>query len=281
MTFLVIVNADDFGLTTGVNSSVISCHVSGSLTSATLLPNMDGTEEAARLAVAHPTLGVGLHFNITQGRPLSRPAEVSSLLSESGEFLDRSRLLVRALTGRIRPDHVRTELLAQHAHLRSFGVNLTHIDSHQHAHAIPSVFRVVATHACDLGLALRVPKRWIGTVEGKSVRRIVREVALQKLIKRCLAGAPEGLRTNDGLCSIFDLDVDPSRLDIADYARLLEPYTSGVVELMVHPGMGAELSTRTAISAVSAVEDRLLRSNVLREHVASRGGRLVTYRDVR
>lgn len=281
MALSVIINADDFGLTRGVNESIIACHRTGSLTSATLMANMDATEDAALLAAANPELGVGLHFNITQGRPLADPAAVASLLDASGQFLARPQLLRRALAGRVHPGHVLAELQAQHGRIRDLGVIPSHVDSHQHAHAIPVVFKVVAEHAQSMAVPVRVPRRWPGRVAGKSLRRRLSELTLQAMVRRCLTLAPAGLVTNDGLCSIFDLQRSPSALTPDDYVALLSAYSTGVVELMVHPGVAdAELSSKTAIAEVSAVEDRLLRSGFLRDHVASRGGKLVTYRDV-
>lgn len=281
MALSVIINADDFGLTRGVNASIVACHRTGSLTSATLMANMDATEDAALLAAANPGLGVGLHFNITQGRPLSDPSAVASLLDGGGHFLDRPRLLRRAMAGRIQPGHVLAELQAQHRRIRELGIVPSHVDSHQHAHAIPAVFKVVAEHAQSMSVPVRVPRRWPGRVAGKSLRRKLSEMTLQAMVGRCLAVAPAGLVSNDGLCSIFDLQRHPASLTPDDYVALLAAYTTGVVELMVHPGVAdAELSSKTAIAEVSAVEDRLLRTGFLREHVASRGGKLVTYRDV-
>ena len=70
---LLIVNADDFGLTPGINRAIIEAHTRGIVTSATLMANMPAFYEAVQLAKVHPALGIGLHFNITQGRPVAAP----------------------------------------------------------------------------------------------------------------------------------------------------------------------------------------------------------------
>src|SRR5262245_40796711 len=82
-----IVNADDFGLTAGVNRAIIEGHTRGAITSATLMANMPAFDAAVRLAKDHPSLGVGLHINITQGRPVADASRVSSLINDRGEFL--------------------------------------------------------------------------------------------------------------------------------------------------------------------------------------------------
>ena len=71
-----IVNADDFGLTSGVNRAVAEAFDAGVVTSTTLMAGQPTTEEALPIAAGRPTLGVGLHFNLTHGRPLSAASPV-------------------------------------------------------------------------------------------------------------------------------------------------------------------------------------------------------------
>lgn len=78
-----IINADDFGLTSGVNQAVMDCSQQGSVSSATLMVNTAASEEAASLARSNPNLGLGLHFNLTLGRPVSTPVKVPSLVDQS------------------------------------------------------------------------------------------------------------------------------------------------------------------------------------------------------
>jgi len=82
----VIVNADDFGLTQGVNEGIVKAYQEGILTSATLMANMPGFDQAVELAGTHPELGVGLHLNILRGHPLSPAQTVGSLLSKGPSF---------------------------------------------------------------------------------------------------------------------------------------------------------------------------------------------------
>ena len=280
MTLRIIVNADDFGLTRGVSESIVACHAAGAVTSTSFMVNMDGSEHAAGLAHAAPRLGVGLHFNLTLGRPVSSPEAVPSLVDRSGRFLTRGALLRRWATGRLDASNVRTELHAQLARMRAWGVEPTHFDSHQHVHAIPAVFRVLAGQAHADGKAVRVTWRWPGTVAGKSLARRGNEFALARLTSHCLARKPPGLRINTGLCSVFDLQSLPETLDASSYEKLLAAYEAGTVELMVHPAVvDAELEARTAITRVSAAEDRLLRTDLIPCLVAARGARLATYAD--
>jgi predicted glycoside hydrolase/deacetylase ChbG (UPF0249 family) len=108
----VIFNADDFGYGRGINRGIVDAHERGVVTSATLVVNGAATEEAARIARAHPELAVGLHVNFT---------------NEAARLID--------LEDR---DACRAELRAQYARfLDLVGHKPTHLDSHQHVHRHP------------------------------------------------------------------------------------------------------------------------------------------------
>ena len=94
-----IINADDFGLSPGVNRGIVEAHASGSVTSTSMLVNLPAFGDAVHYAARSPGLGVGLHFNLTAGAPLSRAEDVPSLCDPAtGRFLSLRRLVGRALT---------------------------------------------------------------------------------------------------------------------------------------------------------------------------------------
>src|SRR5215212_9818878 len=87
-----IVNADDYGLSPGVNAGVLAAHRRGLVTSATLMANMPAV--AAAVAATPPTLALGLHLNLTTGEPCAGAERVPSLVDGSGRFLRLDRLLL-------------------------------------------------------------------------------------------------------------------------------------------------------------------------------------------
>src|SRR5262245_983783 len=97
-------------------------------------PGLDDAVERAR-ALGSARLGVGLHFNLTAGAPVSPPGRVPSLVDRAGRFLPLARLLARALAGRLARDDLEREADAQLARLRAAGLRPTHADSHHHVHA--------------------------------------------------------------------------------------------------------------------------------------------------
>src|SRR5260221_4218184 len=140
-----IVNADDFGFAPGVNRGIVEAHLCGTLSSTSMLVNSPAFEEAAAIARQTPTLGVGLHFNLVTGRPLTDVATLAD--PRTGQFHPLAELARRALVGRVSPEDVRRECDAQLAALARAGIAITHLDSHRHAHALPGVLPAVLASA--------------------------------------------------------------------------------------------------------------------------------------
>jgi predicted glycoside hydrolase/deacetylase ChbG (UPF0249 family) len=201
-----IVNADDFGLTEGVSRGILRARREGLVTSATVLATLPPQPELDAAALASG-LGLGLHFNLTLGRPVSPAAAVASLVDAEGRF----RRDLRALEERARPDEVRRECEAQiEAFTRRFGRGPTHLDSHHHAHRVPGVMDAVV----DVVRAARFPLRSQDAGFRDGLRR--REIA-----------------TTDAF--VGDAADEPYWTT----GRLLDQLATlplGVTELMCHPG---------------------------------------------
>ncbi|MCX8006403.1 MAG: ChbG/HpnK family deacetylase, partial [Burkholderiaceae bacterium] len=140
---ILTVNADDFGFTRGVNRGIVDCHLRGILTSTTLMANGEAFEDAVRLAREHPTLDVGAHFALVQGRSLVTGEPLPATVAE----------LVRALALR-RLDPYQ-ELKAQLEKILAAGVRVTHFDTHKHTHLLPPVLDAVVRLAGEFGV------RWV------------------------------------------------------------------------------------------------------------------------
>src|SRR5579872_5302931 len=113
-----IINADDFGMTPGVNRAIAEAHRAGTVTSATLMANEAAVEGAIALAKQSPSLSVGCHIVLVDGRPLSSPQQVPTLLASRNGTAAKFRpgvahLALAAIAGRIRPAEVETEAAGQ------------------------------------------------------------------------------------------------------------------------------------------------------------------------
>lgn len=227
-----IINADDLGLTDGVTRGILGAHEAGVVTSASMMVNTPGFEDAVRRVAGHPALSIGLHLNLTVGEPVADPVTVASLLDAgSGRFLPLGRLLRRVLSGRIRPEHVIQECDAQIGRLRAAGIGVTHLDSHRHIHAFPGLLEpiVVATRRAGIPV-LRRPIEPLGP----HLRRI------QATLKKAALGAawrdhhfPQELSGADHFRGLSCRTGGHFALDLLEVLDELPP---GTTELMVHPG---------------------------------------------
>ncbi|WP_345220763.1 ChbG/HpnK family deacetylase [Hymenobacter koreensis] len=230
----VIINADDFGLSPSVSRAIVDAYRAGNLTSTTMMVNMPGTDDGARLASENPGLAIGLHFCLSEGRPLT---VAPSLTDANGNFLERGALLKRALRGQVKETEVRAEFEAQLAKLEGLGIKPTHTDSHQHVHMLPAVFRAIAPvlnarklpvrlaipHKPSLALLLRWPLKFVRqSILYRSSQQFKRQVST---------------RTNDVLVSVHDLSTPPTGYTAETLRQLVHeaPADAQVVELMVHP----------------------------------------------
>ena len=143
MACRLIINADDFGLTSGINRAVEQLHQAGVLTSATLMATGPAFNEAAAIARANPTLGVGCHIVLTDGIPVSHPESIPTLLGADGKTFRPSVLdFVQALLrNTISEEEIEREALAQIEKLQRAGIDVTHVDTHKHTHLFPAVAR--------------------------------------------------------------------------------------------------------------------------------------------
>jgi len=219
-----VVNADDLGLTIGVNDGIFDAHDLGVLTSASVFAAAPATADAIRRARAHRSLGIGAHLSLVDGSPTLPASVVPTLVTGGGRFRRSWRPFVAAsLRGDVSMREVELELTAQIERLVGAGLTLTHLDSHKHVHLYPPVFAIVARLAVRFGIpVVRVPYErgsWLNGVLWLWARRNYREA--ERL----------GLRTPQ-----FIGRIDTGALRADALRRLLPALRPGVAELMVHPG---------------------------------------------
>lgn len=172
-----IINADDFGLTPGINRAIFELHHAGVVTSATLMATGPAFDDAVALALANPTLGVGCHLVLVDGIPISHPQSIPTLLGADGKTFRPSILdfAQAALRGTIDPNDLARETLAQIQRLQRTGIDVTHIDCHKHTHIFPAITETVFHIAKRCGIpCLRKPiePRWSSHLASTLKRRL-------------------------------------------------------------------------------------------------------------
>ena len=260
-----ILNADDFGLTAGVNRAIVELHRAGLLTSTTLMARAAATEEAIELARDLPALGVGCHVVLVDGDPQLTTREIPTLVERrTGRFHSTLGSFVgRLLSGHISAREIEAEAAAQIAFLQNRGLRLTHFDTHKHLHMFPAVLRPVLRAARAAGIrALRNPFEPVwsqrATLRAPLVRRA--EVRLLRLMgpgfRRIVA--EEGFTTTDGALGVLATGT----LDAATLTALLRKLPTGTWEVVTHPGYNdaALAQAHTRLLASRETERQALRA---------------------
>ena len=281
-----IVNADDFGWTSGVNRGIAEAHRGGIVTSTSLLANGARFDEAVKLAGELPNLGVGVHLNLSDGAPIAPADEVKSLLNDAGKFSGGpENLFLRLTTRALNLREVETEWNAQIEKVRGFGIRPTHLDGHKHVQMLPGLFEIALRLAKKHNIeAIRVsheasPLRTAlseGTAGGLALKRGVQARGLKLLARdaRILAEGG-GIATADYFCGIAQTGV----LTKAGVQKLLASLPEGTTELMCHPGYADEelRQSATRLQESRQTELEILTDQSIRKTVAELGIRLINY----
>lgn len=286
-----IVNADDFGLTAGVNRAIAQAHNNGVVTSATLMAAGSCFEDAVGLARGLPKLSVGCHVVLIDGSPLQPASKIATLIAtqdgERGQFRNRlSSFAAAALTGRIHAAQVEVEATGQIRKIQSAGISVSHVDTHKHTHLFPAVLAPLlrAARACGIrtvrnpfvigqawpGYALRKPGLLKRFVQVQVLRGILSS-RFREEVKR------SGLATPDGSFGI----VETGYLSQLLLDPIIDSIPDGTWELVCHPGyVDAELTqVNTRLQGSRLQELELLTSPATRERLAQRGIQLISYND--
>jgi len=258
------VNADDFGLTAGVNKAILELGEQHALTSATLMAIADATAEAVSSAHQPVSFGIGCHVVLVDGSPVLPARELPTLVDpRTGRFRSTLGVFARDLfLGRIHPEEIEAEAEAQIGRLRSWGLSLTHIDTHKHTHMFPRVLAPLIKAAKRQNIrAIRNPfePEWslAATIGAPFTRRL--QVQLLNRFRPAFLRfvAQSGLATTDGSIGVLATGT----LDAATLASLLRAMPEGTWELVTHPGYND--------SALAKVKTRLLASRELERQTFS------------
>jgi predicted glycoside hydrolase/deacetylase ChbG (UPF0249 family) len=269
-----ILNADDFGLTSGVNRAIVELHQTGVLTSTTLMANAPASDEAIELALANKGLGVGCHVVLADGLPVLSPLEIPNLARRTdGTFRETLGRFVRDLYSPVSTTSLRSalateieaEATAQICRLQSRGLHLTHVDTHKHTHMFPAVLRPVlrAARACGI-TRIRNPfdsawsRRAVAGIPWLRRAQVTFLSGLEAHVLRIIA--EHGFATTDGTIGVMIT----GSLDSVSLARTLSHMPEGTWELVTHPGYhDADLdSVRTRLKASREIERQALKAIV-------------------
>ncbi len=250
-----IINADDFGLTTGTNSAIVEAMKNGMVTSTTLMVNQSGTDEAVELINKYSLENIGLHVNITSGKAVSNPNDIPDLVDQDGMFLGRAHLIDAADS--IPSCQVYLEAMNQYNAAISKGVKLVHVDSHHFAAFLPNLRDGFVQFANEVGLPTRRPDYYDQDLTSLSVP------------------------TTDQFSGKFYAARATEEGFKQTILELKEIAPNGTAEIMAHPAYyDSDLDAVSSYTAQRELELNVLLSPTLREWLDSQGVGLISFNDI-
>ena len=235
--------------------------------------NLEGFDDAVARARSFPALSLGLHFNLTTGKPLT-PAP-SLTRPETGEFYPLAVLMARASVGRVDSSDVRTECAAQIDRMIASGIRPTHLDSHRHTHAHPALWPAVVSTASSRGITnVRVPSEplWANAANWRATLKKA-GLMVSTRISRRRSGASNPIH-------FFGISLQGGRGFAPRLFALIPKLPAGTSELMTHPGYSdAALSAHDGYTWQREEELRVLCSRELRDLLARSGIELACFRN--
>ncbi len=249
-----IVNADDFGYSERISTGILRAHRDGIVTATTLMTKAPHTDGAAKLARTNPSFDVGVHLVLTFDRPTGDVARLRTLVDKDGKFFRPKELLAQ----NIDREEALLEYRVQYQKARRLlGRAPSHLDSHHWVHDHPALEWAIGELARETGAAVRVHS----------------DEQRDRLRAR-------GLRTPDHFAREFQYE---GKVGIDSLLALLEriAMTSGVTELMCHPGEPDEgLAKRSGYARERATELATLTDPQVRAAVKDLGITLATFADL-
>lgn len=277
-----IVNADDFGLHTEVNKAIIKGYQKGCIRSTSLIPTGAAVDEAVQLALENPGLGVGVHLTLVAERPVLPVDKVRTLVGEDGKFLpDHVAFIKKYVTGGIDEAELLAECDAQIAKATGLGLEITHLDSHQHLHVLPGLSKICLKLMGKYNISkMRFPgESFIFT--GGYPTPIARMIAKCGLTVCSMMARSKAKAYNKIMPEHFFGMVAGGHNEEKYFLQIVKSLPEGVSEIMIHPGADDKVLGKV-YDWQYHWEDELqsVTSSEVMRYLTERGIKLISYRDL-
>ena len=239
-----IITADDYGLCQSVNDAIEECLSAGAVRATCAMPNMLAFGPATHLRAKFPQISLGIHWTLTEGRPVLPGGSVASLIRPDGQFYPPQQLRRRWLRGRIAVDDVRTELEAQYQRFCDIAGEPDFWNTHQNFHVWPGLFSLCTGLARELKIpSMRCHRRFTVPRDRSATSHHVRHPLSWlkgKIINRWARSASrQGLLMPDGIIHMPGYTADRASVEEV-ILRLPWRSINGALELIVHPATTSE-----------------------------------------
>ena len=236
MTLKRIFNADDFGISKGVNAAIEQAHKEGILNSTSLMINQKYAQEAIEAAKQMPDLEVGLHINLTNETPAANPQDIPLLVGENGKLKNGfvNLLILSLLHPRELAKQAEIEIKAQIKKYLQSGLKLEHLDAHRHVHLIPVIFKVVEKLAHDYNvMRIRVMNENIfNTIKQNRSRSYLFDGGIIKYFLLRFLSWWNGYKSDVYFYTILFT----CKISSQQFENVKIPHGYKAVEIMIHPG---------------------------------------------
>jgi len=262
------ITADDLGWSEEVDDGIALAADAGALSAVSVLATGPSFEHGVKVLRNRRDLSIGLHLDLTDFRAAAPRDAVSTLVDGDGRFRRRSRRLVLALLlGAVRREHVEREIGAQLARLGAAGLRVRHLDGHRHAHIFPGVPAAALAAVRSLSLELA----YVRVVPASSPRGVAPHALPMRTALVALSRAFEPIFTASTTARPSALAglAEGHALERDWIANAASHATSGLTEIVTHPGLETSGAVGRAASHERATDLAALRSPALRELIAS------------
>jgi hopanoid biosynthesis associated protein HpnK len=273
-----IINGDDFGFSSGHNRAIIQAHEQGALTSTSLMVTAPAFDEAVTLAKAYPNLAVGLHLVLGCGKAVLPPSKIPHLVDAQGNFSDQNNLAgVRYNLSLQARRELPLEIRAQLEKFRATGLQLSHVDGHNHMHFNPAVLHILAELAEEFNInVIRLPYEELGITLKLDSNGFVEKLMWSMIMAGLRRYGERVLKSKKiGFADRVYGWLETGQMTEAYLVGLIEQIQSNVVEIYSHPAIAVPGEPKPY--GLSEAELDALLSDHVRETVLNRGFELTNY----
>lgn len=279
MSKRLIINADDFGMSREVNEGTKRGIEEGIITSVSVMSNMPYFDDAVKFLKKHPQVSVGLHFNITEGKPLTTPRNVGNLIREDDSFFYWPSMITRLIAKQIKLTEIEEELKNQYLKLKKTGLPITHIDSHHHIHLYPKIFNTVSTFA-DSEQITSLRGNYYNTWN-LTLGVWKKPILTQALVNIMLLLSNFRHKNHKHLFEInrfFDINWG-SDMTLEEFTKILNKLPEGTTEFICHLATLSEEGNRKFLQPRHTVLNLLTKPTV-KKHLTQNGVKLVKHKAI-
>lgn len=275
----ILITADDFGMCQAVDDAIISLIEVGSITTTNVLVNMETKEKAKLLRINYPNLSIGMHWNVTTGKPVSEIKKIKTLVDECGEFYSISQFKKRIDAGKISLRELEYEITTQYEIFKTYCGKADYWNTHENSALNFKAFLIYSKVAKKVGIeATRNFQRVYIDYDSISGRRRLKELAVRSIIDIWFGIiAKNKFYMPDGLIITFK---PKSKLDIVRLVNALKSSSRASIEVVIHPSTVPNHPHFGNIAEERVLEYEFFRNEELMEAFKNANFKLCSYKDL-